>query len=122
MKKIITILLLFIGTQLMGQTIGETKWKYDSSGIPFADSVKPDKGVWYTATEWRMLRYAEECYKDSSWVHTHIPKWNDSCYRQAGDLAHGYYFELVCKNKDHFEWIHKKPTFEGFIEWLKKRQ
>ena len=135
MKAILTILILFIGLSAIGQnqdtlpirtaypSIKGGAWAYDKIGMRIpTDTVKPNKEVWHTSTEWLMLKYADECFNDSTLTHTHNAQWNDLCFVQAGNMADGYYFELVCEDKNHFEWIHKKPTFEGFIEWLKQRE
>ena len=135
MKAILTILILFIGLSAIGQNqdtlpirtdyhfIKGGAWGYDKTGMRIpADTVKPNKEVWRTSTEWLILKYADECFNDSTFVHTHTAKWNDGCYAQSGNMADGYYFELVCEDKNHFEWTRKKPTFEGFIEWLKQRE
>jgi len=66
--------------------------------------------------------YSKECYADSTLYHSHNPSWNDlSCYRQTGNLAFGYSYELVCKNLDHFSYTHKEPDFPGFMKWLQNK-
>lgn len=66
--------------------------------------------------------YLKECYADSTLYHSHNPSWNDlSCYRQTGNLAFGYSYELVCKNLDHFSYTHKEPDFPGFMKWLQNK-
>jgi hypothetical protein len=65
--------------------------------------------------------YEKECFADSSLVHTYNPKWYDSCYQQTGNMADGYSFELVCKNLNHFTYVHREPTWEGFREFVKNK-
>lgn len=70
-----------------------------------------------------LIDYQKECYNDSSLEHTHFyNRWYDDCYTQRGNLMDGYHYVLSCKDSTHFEWIHKQPTFEGFIEYLKNKK
>jgi hypothetical protein len=66
-----------------------------------------------------VLEYSTLCYADSFLVHTHESKWNDFCYVQKGNMAEGYYYELSCDDSSHYEYFHKEPTFEGFVEFIK---
>jgi hypothetical protein len=36
-------------------------------------------------------------------------------------MADGYSFELVCKNLNHFTYVHREPTWEGFREFVKNK-
>ena len=68
--------------------------------------------------------YETYCYDDSTYTHIYNPTWADwhTCYQQSGNLAHGYHWKLICNNKSHFSYIHKEPTFIGFIEYLKTKR
>ena len=65
-----------------------------------------------------ILDYAEECYNDSTVSYYRIlsggrpnDSWRVYCEKDSID-----YWGNKCPEI----WSHKKPTFEGFIEWLKK--
>ena len=63
-----------------------------------------------------LLEYDKECYDDSTYVEYyqhHSPLTNND---GTGTLAI-YITPTLVK-----VWHHKKPTFEGFLEWLKSRQ
>ena len=68
--------------------------------------------------------YETYCYDDSTYTHIYNPTWADwhTCYQQSGNLAHGYHWKLICNNKSHFSYIHKEPTFKGFIGYLKTKR
>lgn len=59
-------------------------------------------------------RYKRERWNDSQYVNYHTLS-PISCLTYNGEL---------CTRRDHrdWEWRHKQPTFEGFIEWLSKRK
>lgn len=88
--------------------------EFDSITIPL---IIPDAFV----SKQDLFEYSEECYNDSTNTHVHGLKWNDSCVEQRGNLASGYWFKIVCKLPSHFEYLHRIPTFEGFIEWLRRK-
>lgn len=63
--------------------------------------------------EEKLLLYAQECWNDSSkycyW------QWYNGNYIKEG-------VPCVCGSEYCLEkYIHRKPTFEGFLEWLKKK-
>ena len=62
--------------------------------------------------------YAEECYNDSTVSYYRIlsgglpnDSWRVYCEKDSID-----YWGVKCPEN----WFHPTPTFEGFIEWLKK--
>ena len=50
--------------------------------------------------------YLDYCYADSTYVETH-PTIGD------GNITYAVYIE-------EWIWIHKEPTFEGYVKWLKR--
>ncbi len=65
-----------------------------------------------------LQEYAEECYADSSKSHLGYPLWSDGCLVKKGNLAD--WFELDCNKENHYEYVHRTPTFTGFIKWLEE--
>lgn len=65
-------------------------------------------------------QYETECYNDSSQVVTHIGyTFRDPCYGTS--IGWG---KITCTNLSHYNktiWIHKEPTFHGFMKHLKRR-
>ena len=62
-------------------------------------------------------QYEIECYNDSSISEIHINDFDDRfCFSkyQFGSFFH-------CINPNHYEWIHREPTFKGFREFIKKK-
>ena len=53
--------------------------------------------------------YEKECYADSS-IHKEYEAWMSMGYDQV--VGVGLYEEI---------WIHKEPTFQGFIEFLRRK-
>jgi hypothetical protein len=115
MKTILTGLLIFISITAYSQL----RISIDSTSniITEEEAVKEWLDDSYSIIG-LMTLYKVNCYNDSTLKHTHMPKWNDKCFTQMGDLATGYYYELDCNIKDHYTYIHKEPTFEGFINWI----
>lgn len=75
--------------------------------------------------EEKLLLYAQECYNDSSLGEKQYHKTNidtTTCERTVALGNPPYYYP--CEKQSHYyrKWIHHKPTFEGFIEWLKKQK
>lgn len=68
-----------------------------------------------------ILAYADECYADSILQHTYNSNWYDKCLRQTGNLAMGYSYVIDCEDSSHYSFVHREPTFKGFIEFLRKR-
>lgn len=68
-----------------------------------------------------IVEYEQECYNDSSLQHTHTPRWNDRCLARRGDMARGYWFEIVCDDSSHYSYVHREPDFEGFREFVKRK-
>lgn len=58
-----------------------------------------------------LTEYQTECYNDSTLVQAYIPY---DCNIIGCMVMH--------ESKYVEYWIHKEPTFEGFINWLKSRQ
>lgn len=67
--------------------------------------------------EEKLLQYAEECYNDSMrycyYTLCDMECWDVPC--ECGKNIPP--FDMPCNEK----YIHRKPTFEGFIEWLRKK-
>lgn len=62
-------------------------------------------------------KYEQECYNDSSQITHHNQNGDDFCISFSGSIGYSY-----CISEGHFDekiWVHKQPTFEGFIEYLK---
>ena len=95
MKKIILVLLISFA---FGQKLTQEYVPESQSLKDFAEHVdRVYEKMQYDnlqITRGMILDYAEECYNDSNWV--------------------------AIKTSDELIWIHKKPTFKGFIEWIKK--
>jgi len=93
-------------------------------GIGFCRVVYAQNNIELVKQKWLIEQYdkfAIECYADSSFVRVHEPEMIK---------MHGSYIpkefclvDWVCMTESHYKnkWIHKQPTFEGFIEWLKKQ-
>jgi hypothetical protein len=62
-------------------------------------------------------RYSKECYNDSSKVHYEDVGYINYCYRAEFD-GWKYNYILNCNDSTHYRYVHKQPTFEGFMEWL----
>lgn len=82
------------------------------------------KGRYWSGTVWpepslELLQYAKECYNDSTrycyYTLCDIECWDASC--ECGTSVPGF-IDIPCLEK----YIHRKPTFEGFIEWLRKNK
>lgn len=67
--------------------------------------------------EEKLLMYASECWNDSalSFGETWFEYESDSVFVQ------GRYVEAMRIKEAHYKYIHREPTFEGFIEYLKKK-
>lgn len=79
--------------------------------------------------EEKLLLYAQECYNDST-INTytvHLVEGGDIDDDPDSATACMIYFNTdKCINPNHryeirSETIHREPTFEGFLEWLKKK-
>ena len=132
MKPLLFTISLFLTVSVSGQIdpnaeaeldttamcINKDDYGYEWIEFRFKDYIdaKIDKRI---IVLWR--EYDIECWNDSTLKHTHVPQWNDPCYAQRGNLAHGYYYELVCTNPDHFTWVHKEPTLPGFMEFIERK-
>lgn len=68
-----------------------------------------------------IVEYEQKCYNDSSLEHTYKDNWSYNCSVQAGNQENGYYWELICNNKEHFTYVHKEPDFAGFREFIKQK-
>lgn len=70
-----------------------------------------------------IVEYEQECFNDSSLQHTFNPNWYEwnNCYEQRGNMASGYYYELICKDSLHYSYTHKEPDWDGFREFVKKK-
>lgn len=82
--------------------------------------VKLDRAKWYELSSAinLMLQYADECYADS----TFVEYWESTAPKTVLDstgvsnwLSIHYYPKKVSK------WIHRKPTFEGFVAWIREQ-
>lgn len=67
--------------------------------------------------EEKLLLYAQECYNDSTKKVLYFTSdgWKDIPNSYFGS---DFGSEIVTK----IVWTHRKPTFEGFIEWLRKQK
>lgn len=69
-------------------------------------------------------QYADECYRDSSITtyHRSPMMWDLATGTAMGNLCFMTGYNGQCGNSNHWhdKWIHKDPTFPGFIKWLKK--
>jgi hypothetical protein len=84
-------------------------------------SVYESEGVYCPGTDLddaiitiKMLKdYAQECYRDSVEVKVpnYVPNINDWNLRWNFGGMYGY----------EYKWIHKEPTFNGFIKWFNKK-
>jgi len=86
--------------------------------IGFCRAVYAQNNIELVKQKWfieQYDKYAKECYADSSLVATHLPIVGNCYWFSPG--------EGRCINLKHYEenWKRKQPTFEGFIEWLKKQ-
>lgn len=65
--------------------------------------------------EEKLIQYADECYNDSTKYCSYLV-CDNGCIEIPCDYEHPAY--EYCKKK----YIHREPTFSGFIQWLKKHQ
>lgn len=131
MKKLITILLITFSLQGIGQEIAAhidsadfSKLKdsvYDVTNIFLLDDTF-DWGSPITPFKYQhnpidlMLLYAEECYNDSTQIKVNINP--DRNHTNDMGFTTLMYFPPVYE----LQWVHKEPTFSGFIEWLKSKE
>jgi len=63
--------------------------------------------------------YKDACYKDSTVVEYEMYVVNnDTVYCQTKSIDPAFYSGYIGKRK---VWVHKKPTFEGFMEFLENK-
>ena len=131
MKTIIfTILILFsLGVSGQNDTVlsiinGDTVFAIYSK--PFSTPDKVFIGAEWDITPispmedellWLLDQYSTECYNDSVY---------ETCYEFIKDHDYGTEFSGGTITMGYMgsidRWVHKEPTFIGFIEWLKERQ
>jgi hypothetical protein len=73
-----------------------------------------------------IIEYEQECFNDSSLTHTYMPELSypfefGRCYKQTGNLAIGYSYILDCNNQEHYSYVHKEPSWDGFREFVKRK-
>jgi hypothetical protein len=118
MKTLLIILILFACLGVNGQV--DTVF-YDIGKGLVIDNYEKDQNYHLITLE-DMEVYIQECYNDSTLTHTHIEQQNEVCYCRIGNLAIGYDWELCCEDRSHFTYTHRKPTFEGFYKYLKRKR
>ena len=134
MKKIALILaIVCIGYMVQGQT--DYKRLFEQADSAYAQAVQDDvsyRGLWvrtdHSIDGGRMItfksrivtldlleEYQEYCYNDSTNIKAHKETYGEWCISYDGH---------TCDNPEHYEyrWVHKEPTFNGFIEWLKLKE
>lgn len=115
MKPLLTLTMLFVCLMARGQDdmYPHNNWEV----IEFIDDYGSTKVVdsMTVITFEMMLDYAEECYNDSTGhcIATFNGRWTWPC-EQTAQIDKPYVTE---------QWIytHRTPTFEGFIEYLKRK-
>ena len=94
MKNLLITLLIILS---FGTTWGQVKMRIDSAWT-------------YTIQVKDLTDYQKECYDDSTYV---AERWEE--YEEyPGDLVY-----RIKQIPSHY--THKKPTFEGFIEYMKRK-
>ena len=109
---------------LNGQVI--SKWDTDTTNIVTLGSwygINDTIIIYQNFTVINLLalyeQYEIECYNDSSQTIKHIGD-----YRRCQFFSTGWQ-TANCNNPSHYDqkiWIHKQPSFQGFMGWLKKFQ
>ena len=63
--------------------------------------------------------YEQECYKDSTQTEHHITD-GTPCYGTSRNWD-----DFTCITPGHYDemtWVHKEPTFQGFMEFIRKKK
>jgi len=128
MKNLITILFLFplvLNAQWYIDTTDHLA--YDSGWIEtnlnWEQEMKLDLSGYFLEILIDVLdEYEQDCYNDSTLQHIDQSySYYLGCYQKMGNLADGYYLELICTIPYHFKYVHKQPTFVDFMVWIKNR-
>lgn len=128
-----------ISVKLYYPLVIEPTWEYENRKVIMTGQIYKG-GKPYAVmsgetmiTENLLLHYADECYNDSTvWVeHFYFgPPRKDEYHGSGYENQQGQYScnrdFLPCSRKsfpDHYtkKVIHRKPTFENFIEWLRNK-
>ena len=129
MKYLIVILMLCFCLPLLGQEIScyvtppdtliiQSEYSNDIYTLPILSFMEDGTLIIYqNFTIINILslydEYEKECYADSSQIVRHFGY--GVCYMMPGDkcITPGHYDKKV--------WIHREPTFQGFIEFSRKK-
>jgi len=146
MKKLLLLTLVIIPLVGIGQT------NFDSDGFIISplnsilyepDTLRPgdDEFTKYVINQemsgliYLLDTYYQECYNDSAGTKYAILKggvdfifrkgewlWEKEIYLDA--VKNGYFDEFINGKylRDTITYMHKKPTFKGFYEWIKNKQ
>lgn len=80
----------------------------------------------YLSLEEKLLLYGEECWNDCEVKYTHY-SYRKNCNCDAEWIIFQFCDKVLesdgLRDISHYtkKIIHRKPTFEGFIQWLKKK-
>lgn len=132
MKTILFILLPFFAVSQSPETASEIKLLQGDQMpiIPYGvyDKIPEYQSDWLIPYDpiirmSDLLQYQTECYNDSMQVTRHINTSMSCMYMLTGDEDTDRHAKCLQEwHKDIQVWIHREPTFTGFIEWLKRKQ
>lgn len=107
--KYLPLLFLLLSFGVKGQ---DTRFRKDATGTTV-------HGIELKSLEEKLLMYASECWNDSTLkeFHEYIPPAKYRGYENPGDSRS----VMAGSEVTYKKWIHRKPTFEGFVEYLKKK-
>lgn len=91
----------------------------DSVNMPIMTGSLFDSKMNTFLTVEKLLQYAEECWNDSTAKETHRVLSNEDY--TCTFIGKG---STRCIHESHWlrQYIHRKPTFENFLEWLRNKR
>ena len=122
MKTLLTLILFLIGTVGIGQSfVGKWGKLTNADKNPTIQSKPCDNSIQTMTFIDSTAYYYQMEQLVNSWTAYKQECWNDSIYKMyysrisPGNFAIHYPDTLIC------EYSHRKPTFEGFMQYLKRR-
>jgi hypothetical protein len=134
MKTLTTILMLMLCMGVFGQYKegGGSLYYFDDNNLsendPLNDPIRQFR-TYQTFCSYESLlsdwsEYKQECYADSLLVHAYDPMTSifpNTCYAYELYMEIRHERKLICEDASHFTWKHKKPTFEGFMNYIETK-
>jgi hypothetical protein len=121
MRTLLLTLLLFICGGAFGQKEDGNLYMNYFEG--YDDELDTTEYIILTVSGLTYLwnEYKTECYADSTREHTYNGHSFPGCYEYDLYMEPIQQRRLICENPDHFEYVHRQPAFEGFMEFLNNK-